>query len=335
MKALSAAWALIALSTGCYIEQDVLVTESESDKSALEPSLRYAYFREDPEHSRIHIRFTDYWNPCIADAQLQNQLRNASGANEQADAYRSLMPRRAWTADLYLQVAQWPRRSRTDLEIGVIPQVVDDGSGGTAETYGITCLMRQCPYETLCDRCLPEEVGATAGLSRTTDYLTPAYFRDSFSAERQQQYATSGKVTIDVWNPAVPLDLLEDTGEEGALDATAQISGSATFSLREVGQAADVGKVKLDFTASVCEPMQASFTRDLADFRQRDLNPYGPPACGTSPGAALWLGALGLAVLRRRTRASGSRPSSPTAAGAVAQPRCPAGSTSSKDTANA
>jgi len=311
---------LVAWMTGCYIEQDVLVTDAQSDLASLEPSFRYAYYREDPVNNRIHLRFTDYWNPCLADAQLQNQLRSAASRQEQADAWAALMPRRAWSADVYLTVPAWPERSQTDLELDVVPQEEPGEGGDVVTNYGLVCLLRLCPYEEQCDRCLPPEPGAVAGLSRTLDHLSADYFETSVSPDRVQQYASSGQVRIGVWNPAVRASLLGDTGEAG-IDPSGTISGQANLDLREFGQSSDAGTARIDFTAQVCEAMQATWTPDLADFQRRDLNTYGPPACRVGPAGVAAVYGLGvLALVRRRRRASSGSSPATAGSGAVAQP---------------
>ncbi len=308
------AWRLIA---GCGVLPDVVITEVESGDGSLEPTLRYAYFREDPSNQRIHVRFADYWNPCVADAQLQNQvLRNPAPA-DQAEAYRRTMPRRTWSADLYLNVARWPDEPQRDLSFDVVPQQAN----GTPN-YSLVCLLRQCPYETPCDRCLPAGDGAVLGLSRTTRYLDAEYFENNFSDARVQQYASSGTVDISEWRPAAPTSLLEDTGG-GTVDPSAFIRGTARLAMREVGQERDASTLSLEFTAPLCEPMQGTFTDDLAGFEQGDLDAYGPPAtschsAGGASGLAAWLALL--ALLRRTRARRGNHVATASEAGALEQP---------------
>jgi len=311
-----------------------VLVEATSDEAALAPSLRYAYFREDPERNRVHVRFTDYWNPCVADAQLQNQLRTDPAPASQAAAYRALLPRRAWTADVYLHLDTWPTTVQRGVELEV--RSIDE-VGGPVDQNALTCLLRRCPYEAECDACLPT-TGAIAGFSRATDHLPAAYFEDDSDEVRVQQYASSGVVRLDVWNPVTLLAPSAVGSDDSGLGfaPTAQLSGTADLTLREVGQAADAGRVQIQFNVAACEPMQAAFTPEIASFVEADLNGYGPPACGVvEPRAAPYgLALLGLALFRRRRSATGSRPSSAHGVtGAVAQPVCSTGSTSSSPTA--
>ena len=325
---------LLGVLGGCYIEQDVLVTEAQTDPSGLAPSFRYAYFREDPARNRIHLRFTDYWDPCITDAQLQNQLRNAGSPARQVEAYQSLLPRRTWVADLYLQLDQWPPSSKEDLTFDVLAQATAEGE----PNWGFPCLLRQCPFDARCDTCLPTEPGAVMGLTRATDWPEVTWFSMGESATRTQLYAPEGRITIDVWNPAASLDLIEDTGEGGTIDDSSQISGSADLSLWEATRGTPVGSATIEFTATVCEPMQASFTRDLASFEQTDLNQYGPPACSAVSSTRTGYGPLALALLlalrrRRRSAANSSNPNPPERTGTIVQPPAGRQSVSSKPTA--
>ncbi|MEM6930271.1 MAG: hypothetical protein AAF602_25245, partial [Myxococcota bacterium] len=239
---------------------------------------------------------------------------------DQAEAYQSVLPRRNWTADVYLTLDTWPESNQTDLSFDVIPQQSPDGA---TTNFGVVCLLRQCPYETQCDRCLPEGPGAVAGFSRTTSPLEAEYFENSFAENRVQQFASSGTVELRRWRLATPTGSPEDSGFDADLDPDAFVRGTARFSLREVGQDTDAGEVELDFAAFVCEPMQAAFTSDIAEFDRRDLNPYGPSACqvgGTVPYAA-WVAGLGWLLARRRKRTrSGTSDSAEAESGATAQP---------------
>lgn len=297
--------------TGCYIEQDVLVTDGTTETAGLLPSFRYAYYREDPARNRVHIRFTDYWNPCIADAQLQSQLRavrNPDGtdrtAADRADSYADLVPKRTWSADVYLQVVQWPNQSRGGIEFPITTPT--DGN------YDLPCLLYDCPYETACDTCLPTQQGAVVAVTRTTDHLPVAYFEDDPIVDEQvQQFATDGSVSVSVWLPSLFARDLTDPSTP--IDETAQISGTLDVVLREATQVTDNGTMQVDFTATVCPEMQAAFMTERLSFDAADVTTYGPSATCQVAGPRA-LGAFGLvggmaALLLRRRRTKPATPS--------------------------
>ncbi|MEN0067712.1 MAG: MYXO-CTERM sorting domain-containing protein [Myxococcota bacterium] len=302
MIATGAASLLVALFTGCDLQRQVVVDEAISDEAFFNPSFRYAYFREDPLRNRIHLRFTNYWNPCITDAQVQNQLRNDETPAQQAESWASLMPRDLWSADVYLQVPQWPAGSQTDLSFPVIPDREASETGEEVVNYGLLCLLRQCPFEEQCDTCLPSEPGAEVGFTRTTNHLETEYFDTAGSVNLVQRHAVAGSVEISVWNPAAPTGRLDTGSAETTINPLGEIGGVANLILRNVGADTDAGTIQFQFAAPICEPLQATYTPSLASFDLDDLENYPPPGCNTAPTGAAYAaaGVFGLLLLRRR-----------------------------------